>query len=531
MSSSAQAYPFTCCAPLEQTDCREDGEPPQPRVPVGTPSSPCLLVAVTGGNEFLAAHSARPLSNEKVVCRLELGVQSYQTLAAECTAGSWEIGGGVAGSSADDQGDDCMYAFALDPQHIRCLQFKDPNLEQTCARLTISCYAVGSSTNLIGQVEVSLSSDLVQQAMKHPAGRAGTLYLKNEIWGRDGGKLSPRKARLFLTIKVSGTDFLQCGVAWVPPPLEELLQSVEDAPVTAPASSDAQLKIGPEGREEGSTMPSPSAAAAACGGEDDASSVSSRSSSSMSGGDADVARSAWGRGVESGEEPHWRERLELAVDSVWTSAVVIILVLVDVVIAVVFDLTAQEGKHMPLEISIIQGVILAGFVAELTLRIVAKRQRFWWSYWNLLDLVVIAGSVAIFVVMTSIAALASDDDAALDSAQSDLSNTKAATTSVRVASRFAIALRMMRILLNMRKAQRFAQGTVRSLVLSLPPPPFQPSFSLCLSLSLCLCLCRCLCLCLCLCLCFCLRLCLCLSVSVCLPACLSVSLRVARALC
>ena len=94
-----------------------------------------------------------------------------------------------------------MYAFALEPQHIRCLQLKDPSMEHTSARLAISCYAVGSCcTNLIGQAEVSLSSDLVQEALQQPAGRAGTVYLKDGTSGRDGGKGSLRKARLFLTI-------------------------------------------------------------------------------------------------------------------------------------------------------------------------------------------------------------------------------------------------------------------------------------------------------------------------------------------
>ena len=46
-----------------------------------------------------------------------------------------------------------------------------------------------------------------------------------------------------------------------------------------------------------------------------------------------------------------------------------------------------------MSVRIVQGLILAGFLCELTLRLVAKRRRFFRGAWNILDLIVVVTSV------------------------------------------------------------------------------------------------------------------------------------------
>ena len=354
-----------------------------------------------------------------------------------------------------------MYAFALDAQQIQGLQsWQQHGLD----RIVISCYShtLGRASSFIGNAELGISSELVRGALQQASGNTGTVYLMDSSWAQEvmmpDNSGSLRRARLFLRVCVSGADFLNHRSAWVPPPLKEMMKCVDEEQIGSETNAN---RIGLE--RGGSLTAAESASRTSSvnrivSATDDASSVSSRSSMSGSeaGGNTDS------RGRQIGDEVHWRERLEAVMDSAWTSAVVIALVVVDIVIAVLFDLTAREGNSMPLEITVIQAVILGGFITELFLRYVAKRQRFWWSRWNILDLLVIAGSAIIFIIMASIARR--DDQAMYASTQNDLSSSKTATTSLRVASRVAIALRMMRIVLNMRKAQRFAQGTVRSLV-------------------------------------------------------------------
>lgn len=95
---------------------------------------------------------------------------------------------------------------------------------------------------------------------------------------------------------------------------------------------------------------------------------------------------------------------------------------------------------------------------ELVLRYAAKRRRFWASAWNLFDLCVILTSVGVFVVMMSLSTSERD-------ASTGLSKAKTTATALRIASRAASALRIVRMLLFIRKAQRFDPlSKIRTLV-------------------------------------------------------------------
>ena len=185
---------------------------------------------------------------------------------------------------------------------------------------------------------------------------------------------------------------------------------------------------------------------------EDTESVSSTDSDSVQTASADI-EGVLGVGGGWGQE-HWRERLDKTMDSLAVSAAVIALVVLDVVLAVVYDLSSStqttlhataefkvgrfgadslmirtppprppthtlthshtythththtrslalscsilqvsSAQGAPMSVRIVQGLILAGFLCELTLRLVAKRRRFFRGAWNILDLIVVVTSV------------------------------------------------------------------------------------------------------------------------------------------
>jgi len=96
------------------------------------------------------------------------------------------------------------------------------------------------------------------------------------------------------------------------------------------------------------------------------------------------------------EDLHWRERLERAMDSLVIIFLVMLLVVVDVLLAIVFDLSNQDAEPRAfVAVTVTQAVILFAFGLELILKYVAKRKRFW-TGWNLFDLIVVLMSYVVF---------------------------------------------------------------------------------------------------------------------------------------
>ena len=128
-----------------------------------------------------------------------------------------------------------------------------------------------------------------------------------------------------------------------------------------------------------------------------------------------------------------------------------------------------------MSVRIVQGLILAGFLCELTLRVVAQRRRFFRGACNILDLIVVVTSVRTQHVLAlggvfmrarthhththththtqvgiyGLLLWLERAGSGVSSRETDeLSGGKTATTSVRVASRIAMGLHLLPVLVN-----------------------------------------------------------------------------------
>lgn len=154
---------------------------------------------------------------------------------------------------------------------------------------------------------------------------------------------------------------------------------------------------------------------------------------------------------------YWREELEHKMDSLVVNFIVMILVVVDVINIFVFELvvkTGAEDKEPPAQMVLTIGV-LSCFIVELSLRQIAQGYRFWSDYFNIFDFIVIWASVTMaaakYIVENT------DRDA------QDLARAKTTTTALRVVSRVAMAFRIARVLVNLRKARKLSGNVTKKL--------------------------------------------------------------------
>ena len=158
-------------------------------------------------------------------------------------------------------------------------------------------------------------------------------------------------------------------------------------------------------------------------------------------------------------EVYWRERLEIALETLSVNIVILLLVLIDVINVLVTILGSGEDTVAQMTITF---VVLSFFLVELSLRMMAQEMRFWKLYWNIFDVVVIYASVGFAIgnfVLTKEAertqSLSVDRDA------QTLDTAKTASTPLRIFSRVAMGLRVLRVLMHIRKVNRL-QGHVAS---------------------------------------------------------------------
>ena len=153
---------------------------------------------------------------------------------------------------------------------------------------------------------------------------------------------------------------------------------------------------------------------------------------------------------QSKQDVYWRERLNGVMESLWVSLGVFALIILDVSCIIFFDIIdgdGMDGEDPPLQIGITI-CVLSCFVLELCLRILAQRMRFWKQIWNVFDVLIIFGSVVLFVVKRVL------QTADLQAAYSSM---------LRALSRTAMALRVMRVIINLRKARKLSGNVTQTL--------------------------------------------------------------------
>lgn len=409
-------HPFSCADSVKNhVECREDGKLPNVRVSRDS-RCPCLIFSINGGS-FFRDGVASSKSVAKVVCNVSLGANSGRTLAATLEEdGSWESF--------------TVFTFSLNIAQLH-LQTQETSVPMKARQnvLAISCSILDEYgvQNVIGRVNFDLMAVLRIAAQKSDETVAYLLDDTSQHIRMPDKYGNMHRTCIYFSVDGYGlpqwiSDSRAPGTntgAWAPPSLDDFLKTVDEAAPSAVALKSVDAGAGNDTRE------------ASYGSDEDNDELSP-------------------------DETHWREKLERIMDSLWMSFCVMVLVLIDIVLAIVFDFRAKDGSATPTGIIVVQSFILVGFVLELFLRYVAKRRRFWSSMWNVFDLVVIFSSVVIFVAILVVAG---------SSEPQGLGGAKTTTTALRVASRFATALRIVRILLALRKAQQFdVTSQIRTIV-------------------------------------------------------------------
>ena len=147
---------------------------------------------------------------------------------------------------------------------------------------------------------------------------------------------------------------------------------------------------------------------------------------------------------------YWRERLEHILESLTVNMLVMLLVLVDI-INVAVALLQGSGELTDTQTYITFGV-LGLFFVELSARMLAQGRRFYESCWNFFDFVIIYASIGLAAGQYYMEQTAQNSNDALSTARSS-------ATPLRILSRIAMGLRVLRVISHMRKAGKL-KGTV-----------------------------------------------------------------------
>ena len=148
---------------------------------------------------------------------------------------------------------------------------------------------------------------------------------------------------------------------------------------------------------------------------------------------------------------HWREQLEIKLDSLAVNLVVIILVLIDIVNVIVYNLVwpVPEDEADPIPSVVLSAVVITLLFIELTLRQIAMGRRFWNSWANIFDTFVVWISLAIFIVR----------QASTTAQVKDLQG----VVFLRVVRSVAVTLRVVRVLINLRRARKLSGHVAKKL--------------------------------------------------------------------
>jgi len=158
------------------------------------------------------------------------------------------------------------------------------------------------------------------------------------------------------------------------------------------------------------------------------------------------------------EQLYWRERLNNVMESLAVNIFVMLLILLDVLSIVFFDfvLVSDEADDLEADPPEQWGLtifVLTSFVLELSLRMIAQQRRFWSSLWNIFDVLIIAGSVVLAIVKWFLE----------QPGQTSVSVESTYASLLRALSRAAMALRIMRVVINLRKARKLSGNVTQTL--------------------------------------------------------------------
>lgn len=148
---------------------------------------------------------------------------------------------------------------------------------------------------------------------------------------------------------------------------------------------------------------------------------------------------------------HWRERLETVLDSLSVNLIVIVLVIIDIFNIVLFTIAipSPEDQPDPLASFVLSVLVIGCLFIELTLRQLAMGRRFWKSKFNIFDALIIYLSASIFVVRQVVR-------------QSDIQQLQGFVT-LRALRAIAVALRVVRVLVNLSRARKLSGHAVKKL--------------------------------------------------------------------
>ena len=148
-------------------------------------------------------------------------------------------------------------------------------------------------------------------------------------------------------------------------------------------------------------------------------------------------------------DTYWRESLDKWLESLTMNILIMTLVVVDVINVLVTILLSIDTLLQ----QVITFVVVGLFLVELSLRMVARGVRFFHDKWNIFDTVVIYASIALGLTTFIL-------DEHLETAGADsLQAASSTATPLRILSRIAMGLRVLRVMVHMRKVDRL-RGTV-----------------------------------------------------------------------
>jgi len=147
------------------------------------------------------------------------------------------------------------------------------------------------------------------------------------------------------------------------------------------------------------------------------------------------------------DEYYWREQLDQVMNSLPATFFVIALVLIDMIQLVYFNfiLLSSESTAEPIAQIVLTCSVLACFTLELSLRRIGTGRRYWKDNWNIFDFVVVLVSVAVYIVKYTVEGLISGNS--YENYSLDI---------LRLFSRLAVGLRVMRVVLNLGRAHRLS---------------------------------------------------------------------------
>jgi len=153
------------------------------------------------------------------------------------------------------------------------------------------------------------------------------------------------------------------------------------------------------------------------------------------------------------DDIYWREWLEKFLESLTMNILVMLLVLIDAInVLVTFFSQSVEETEIQNQITYF---VLACFLVELSARMLTKGRRFFQSYWNIFDVIVIYASIA-FAAAQYYFEQAKSEERAIEEARQ-------VTTPLRILSRIAMALRLIRMISHARKLAEMRGTMSRSL--------------------------------------------------------------------